>query len=237
MNVVSHKCSTPLASTYLGLIFWFRVYSLLSLPGGLIPYEDFPSCGMTSFIFSRFWIKLEFQLQTVTDNSLEALYFCCLDWDSKLCHAMSEFCVCVCVCVYMYINTDILAGIFKSESGVLAVSFTLHSSLGMNEIEQLNFIFGNTEIMKVGWGNRWIRSCFGKEEITFNRDLERRKLHSLPFGQCLRTFLFSCLFHALSSVGRLLSDCHKAARDMHRFSFWGKYFAWHGQLRISAGHF
>lgn len=58
--------------------------------------------------------------------------------------------MCVYVCVYMYINTDILAGIFKSESGVLAVSFTLHSSLGMNEIEQLNFIFGNTEIMKVG---------------------------------------------------------------------------------------
>lgn len=58
--------------------------------------------------------------------------------------------MCVYVCVYMYINTDILAGIFKSESGVLAVSFTLHSSLGMDSVEQLNFIFGNTEIMKVG---------------------------------------------------------------------------------------
>lgn len=39
------------------------------------------------------------------------------------------------MCLCIYISTDIFASVFKSESGVLEVRFSLQSYLGVNEHE------------------------------------------------------------------------------------------------------
>lgn len=45
--------------------------------------------------------------------------------------------------------------------------------------------------------------------------LRKKELHLISFGQCLLTFLFSCLVHVWSSVSRSLSCCHRPAVEMH----------------------